>query len=26
MGEWETVSIINRFEPMREFGWCVTRR
>jgi hypothetical protein len=24
MGEWETVSIINRFEPMREFGWCVT--
>ena len=24
MGEWETVSIVNRFEPMREFGWCVT--
>ena len=24
MGEWETVSIVNRFEPMWEFGWCVT--
>jgi hypothetical protein len=24
MGEWETVSIVNRYEPMREFGWCVT--
>ena len=24
MGEWETVSIVSRFEPMREFGWCVT--
>jgi hypothetical protein len=24
MGEWETVSIVNRFEPMRVFGWCVT--
>ena len=23
-GEWETVSIVNRFEPMRAFGWCVT--
>lgn len=24
MGEWETVSIVNRFEPLRTFGWCVT--
>ena len=24
MGEWETLSIVNRFEPMRTFGWCVT--
>jgi hypothetical protein len=24
MGEWETVSIVNRFDPMRTFGWCVT--
>ena len=24
MGEWETVSIVNRFEPMQAFGWCVT--
>ena len=24
MGEWETVSIVNRFDPMRLFGWCVT--
>ena len=24
MGEWETVSIVNRFDPMRAFGWCVT--
>ena len=24
MGEWETVSIVNRYEPMRAFGWCVT--
>jgi hypothetical protein len=24
MGEWETVSIVNRFEPMRDFGWCVS--
>lgn len=24
MGEWETMSIIDRYEPMREFGWSVT--
>ena len=24
MGEWETVSIVNRYEPMRAFGWSVT--
>jgi uncharacterized protein YndB with AHSA1/START domain len=24
MGEWETVSIVNRFDPTRVFGWCVT--
>jgi hypothetical protein len=24
LGEWETVSIVNRFEPTRVFGWCVT--
>ena len=24
MGEWETVSIVNRFEPLSAFGWCVT--
>jgi Polyketide cyclase / dehydrase and lipid transport len=24
MGEWETTSIVDRFEPMRSFGWCVT--
>jgi len=23
-GEWETTSIVNRYEPMREFGWNVT--
>ena len=24
LGEWETVSIVNRYEPMRSFGWSVT--
>jgi hypothetical protein len=24
MGEWETTSIVNRYEPMCTFGWCVT--
>jgi uncharacterized protein YndB with AHSA1/START domain len=24
MGEWETVAIVNRFERLQEFGWCVT--
>jgi uncharacterized protein YndB with AHSA1/START domain len=24
MGDWETISIVNRYEPMRAFGWCVT--
>ena len=24
MGEWETISIVDRFEPMLAFGWCVT--
>jgi uncharacterized protein YndB with AHSA1/START domain len=24
MGEWETVSYVNRYEPMRAFGWAVT--
>lgn len=24
MGDWETTCIVNRFEPMRAFGWCVT--
>jgi uncharacterized protein YndB with AHSA1/START domain len=24
MGEWETTCIVNRYEPMRAFGWCVT--
>jgi hypothetical protein len=24
MGEWETTSIVSRYEPMRVFGWCVT--
>src|SRR5438874_8972632 len=24
MGEWETVSIVNRYQPMRAFGWSVT--
>jgi uncharacterized protein YndB with AHSA1/START domain len=23
-GEWETTSIVNRCEPMRAFGWCVS--
>lgn len=24
MGEWETVSYVNRYEPLRAFGWAVT--
>jgi hypothetical protein len=24
MGEWETTSIVNRYEPPRAFGWCVS--
>ena len=24
IGEWETTSWINRFEPLREFGWAVS--
>jgi uncharacterized protein YndB with AHSA1/START domain len=24
IGEWETVSIVSRYEPMRAFGWAVT--
>jgi hypothetical protein len=24
MGEWETTSIVDRFDPPRGFGWCVT--
>ncbi len=24
MGEWETVSIVSRYDPMRVFGWSVT--
>jgi uncharacterized protein YndB with AHSA1/START domain len=24
MGEWETTSWVNRFEPMRSFGWAVS--
>ena len=24
MGEWETVSFVSRYEPMRVFGWNVT--
>jgi uncharacterized protein YndB with AHSA1/START domain len=24
IGEWETTSIVNRYEPMRAFGWHVT--
>jgi uncharacterized protein YndB with AHSA1/START domain len=24
MGEWETTSIVDRYEPMRAFGWSVT--
>ena len=24
MGEWETVSFVSRYEPMRAFGWSVT--
>ncbi|HEX3004106.1 MAG TPA: SRPBCC family protein [Angustibacter sp.] len=23
-GEWETTSFVNRYEPMREFGWAVS--
>jgi len=23
-GEWETTSIVNRYDPPRAFGWCVT--
>jgi hypothetical protein len=24
LGEWETTSIVNRYEPPRAFGWCVS--
>jgi uncharacterized protein YndB with AHSA1/START domain len=24
IGEWETTSIVNRFDPPHAFGWCVT--
>ena len=24
LGEWETTSWVNRFEPLREFGWAVS--
>lgn len=24
LGEWETTSIVNRYEPLRAFGWNVT--
>ncbi|HZN14075.1 MAG TPA: SRPBCC family protein [Acidimicrobiales bacterium] len=24
MGEWETTSYVNRYEPLRAFGWAVT--
>lgn len=24
LGEWETISWVNRFEPMRDFGWAVS--
>src|SRR4051794_36720821 len=24
MGEWETTSVVSRYEPMRAFGWHVT--
>jgi uncharacterized protein YndB with AHSA1/START domain len=24
IGEWETTSYVNRYEPLREFGWAVT--
>ena len=24
MGEWETTSIVSRYEPPSAFGWCVT--
>lgn len=24
LGEWLTTSIVNRYEPPRAFGWCVT--
>lgn len=26
LGEWETVSFVDRFEPPRAFGWCVSDR
>jgi uncharacterized protein YndB with AHSA1/START domain len=26
LGEWETTSIVNRYEPPRAFGWCVSDR
>jgi uncharacterized protein YndB with AHSA1/START domain len=24
MGHWDTTCIVDRYEPMRAFGWCVT--
>jgi len=24
LGEWETTSIVNRYQPPRAFGWCVS--
>lgn len=24
LGEWETTSIVSRYEPQHAFGWCVT--
>ena len=24
MGEWETTSFVNRYEPLRSFGWAVS--
>jgi hypothetical protein len=24
LGEWETTSIVSRYDPPRAFGWCVT--
>jgi hypothetical protein len=26
LGVWETTSIVNRYEPPRAFGWCVSDR